>query len=88
MEILIILFFIVLIVLIIFNIKKLGFKSKSPIVKKSEIIQSYKETLDALETKEEKIAELKRINQELARNIFFDQDEMHGVMSDLTKHAI
>jgi hypothetical protein len=40
-----------------------------------------------MNNKEEKIVYLKIINQELSRNIFFDQDEIKEIMQDLTSHS-
>ena len=60
---------------------------KSSAVKKSEILNGYKQHLDKLETKLEKTQFLKEVNQELARNIFFDQDELKEAMKNLTAYS-
>ncbi len=63
------------------------FTAKSSIVKKSEIIDGYKKHIDNLRTKEEKTQFLKEINKELARNIFFDQDELKEAVKNLTAYS-
>ena len=64
------------------------FSNKSSIVKKSEIIDGYKKRLDSVNNKDEKNEILKDINQELARNIFFDQDELKKAMQELVAYSI
>ncbi|RLA81494.1 MAG: hypothetical protein DRG78_09125 [Epsilonproteobacteria bacterium] len=66
---------------------KPSMNSKQPAVKKSEIILGYKKHLDTLSNKDEKIKFLKEINQELSRNIFFDQDELKKAIEDLTAYS-
>lgn len=56
-------------------------------VKKYEIIEGYKKQIDTLSTKEEKVLFLKEINQELSRNIFFDQDELKETIHNLTSYS-
>lgn len=88
MELIEIILFLLIIALVFYNIKQINFKKKTNIVKKSEIIKTYEESLQILSTKEEKITYLKQINQELNRNIFFDQDEIKQVIQNLTKNCI
>jgi len=57
-------------------------------VKKSEILNAYKNKLDSLKTKEEKVAYLKIINQELSRNIFFEENEIREIIQDFVKRII
>jgi hypothetical protein len=80
-------FIVILIALVIFQSNKLKFVNKSSIVKKSEIIDGYKDKIKTMNNKKEKIVYLKIINQELSRNIFFDQDEIKEIMKDLTSHS-
>jgi len=86
--IIIVIFFIAILFLIIKLVKSVKFGTKSNIVKKSEIIDGYKKHIDTLNTKEEKIDYIKEINQELARNIFFDQDELKDAIQTLTTYSI
>jgi tRNA G26 N,N-dimethylase Trm1 len=79
---------VVLVALLLLQTKPSLFNIKSTGVKKSEIIENYKREINKLSTKEEKTQYLKQINQELARNIFFDQNEIQGAMRELTNHAI
>jgi len=74
--------------LIVKQLGKNNFSNKSPIVKKHEIIDGYKKRLDNCKNKDEKNLILKDINQELARNIFFDQDELKQTMQDLVAYSI
>lgn len=73
---------------VIYQITKINFQIKSSGIKKSEIINEYKNKLDALETKEEKVVYLKTINQELSRNIFFEQNEIREIIQDFVKRII
>jgi len=92
MEIFLIVVFISFVLVIVLLIAKLlrnnPFGNKSSIVKKSEIIDGYIKSLDKLSTKDEKNELLKQINNELAMNIFFDQDELRKTMQDLVAHSI
>lgn len=72
----------------IYQILKTKSQIKSSGVKKSEIINEYKNKLDLLKTKEEKVAYLKTINQELSRNIFFEQNEIKEIIQDFVKRII
>lgn len=73
---------------VIYQSTKTNFQIKSSGIKKSEIINEYKNKLDALETKEEKVVYLKIINQELSRNIFFEQNEIREIIQDFVKRII
>lgn len=73
---------------VIYQSTKTNFQIKSSGIKKSEIINEYKNKLDALETKEEKVVYLKTINQELSRNIFFEQNEIREIIQDFVKRII
>jgi hypothetical protein len=80
-----------LVVLIIFLVVKqflpsVSFKSKA--IKKSEIIDGYKKQLDSVNDRSKKMILLKQINQELSRNIFFDQTELKEAMTTLTNHIV
>lgn len=85
---------IVLITLVLFFIFKSGpsFAVKSPKVKKEQIIQDYMDELKTIlgeyETKEEKTAQkklfLQKVNGELSRNIFFDEDEAKELLKKLS----
>lgn len=85
---------IVLITLVLFFIFKSGpsFAVKSPQVKKEQIIQDYMDELKTIlgeyETKEEKTAQkklfLQKVNGELSRNIFFDEDEAKELLKKLS----
>ena len=92
MEIFLIVVFISFVLAIVLLIAKLlrnnPFENKSSIVKKSEIIDGYKKSLDKLSNKDEKNQLLKQINNELAMNIFFDQDELRKTMQDLVAHSM
>ena len=92
MEIFLIVVFISFVLVIVLLIAKLlrnnPFENKSSIVKKSEIIDGYKKSLDMLSNKDEKNQLLKQINNELAMNIFFDQDELRKTMQDLVAHSM
>jgi hypothetical protein len=88
-----------LIILIIIGIY-LGFKAtnkkniKSEVVKKDELINAYKiemhNTLEKYKNDKntqtkEKIILLKRVNNELAMNIFFDKQESQKLLEELSK---
>jgi len=74
--------------LIIYRITKNNFPNKSIGVKKSEILHAYRNKLDLLKTKEEKVAYLKIISQELSRNIFFEENEIREIIQDFVKRII
>lgn len=66
---------------------------KSSAVKKEEIITQYKEELmqlienysnDVLKQKEEKIRFIKYVNQQLNKNIFFNEHEIKKIIYELT----
>lgn len=88
MEILLLIIILSVIGFIIYRAKKTKLKHKSSGVKKSEIISDYRNRLDLLKTKEEKVAYLKIINQELSRNIFFDQNETEEIIRDFVKRIV
>ncbi len=89
MDILILIILIVVVVLAMMQIRKRLFSALSPTtLKKSDIINGYKKHINTLNTKEEKLDYIKEINQELARNIFFDQDELKEAMKTLTEYSI
>lgn len=90
---------IVLLVLIIicaglfFNRTKTKTVNKTSDVKKAEIVAQYKEDLkilienyanDTEKLKEEKIKFIKNINQQLNKNIFFNEDEIKKIIYELT----
>ncbi|HIP11568.1 MAG TPA: hypothetical protein EYG73_02505 [Arcobacter sp.] len=64
------------------------FSTKSTVIKRHEIIDGYKKSIDNEKDKEKRDLLLKRINQELARNIFFDQDELKKTMQELIAYSI
>lgn len=79
----------------IFNQESPSVTGKSAAMKKEEIINGYKEEMEALliEYKDdgmrclsEKRRTLHRINRELATNIFFDQDEVKSVLTMLANY--
>ena len=81
-------------IIFIFFKKKNSSVPKSKAIKKSELIESYRlELLDILEnTKDdkalqmqEKIKFLKRVNQELSMNIFFEAHEAKELLEELSK---
>jgi hypothetical protein len=76
------------IVLVITQLPSLKIGKKTPAVKKSEIIDGYKQTLQQLKTKEEKLVYLKVINKELSMNIFFDQEEIKSTISELSQEIV
>ena len=84
-EIIFILFVLIIIALVVYQVSKNKLQIKSSGVKKSEIIDGYMEKLESLDSKEEKLNYLKIINQELAMNIFFDQDEIRELMQKFAK---
>ncbi len=86
--IILVIFFIGILFLIVKQLKTSSFSTKSQVVKKSEIIDGYKKTLDGVDGKIERTRMLKQINQELALNIFFDQDEIRKAMQELTMYSI
>lgn len=85
MELLVAILLIFFVIYLYINKKK---NIRSSPLKKSEIIENYKNQLKNLDSKEEKIIELKKINSELSRNIFFDSGEIKDVMNILTKDCI
>jgi len=88
---LIVIFIVFAIGIFTLTLKQLGknnFSNKSSIVKKHEIIDGYKKRLDNSKNKDEKNLILKDINQELARNIFFNQDELKQTMQNLIAYSI
>jgi len=70
---------------LVYQVSKSKFQIKSSGVKKSEIIDAYIKKLESLDSKEEKLNYLKIINQELAMNIFFDQNEIRELMQKFAK---
>ena len=74
----------------------IGVPSKNPTVKKDEIINGYREQLQAaleplmeddrarLDTKK---SLLKKFSDELSRNIFFDNGEIREIILDLSKNS-
>jgi hypothetical protein len=83
----------VLTVIFIYFKKNNNVAIKSAPVKKEELIQAYKEELlnileDNKDNKElqfqEKIKFLKRVNQELAMNLFFDEIEAKKLIQELS----
>ncbi len=61
---------------------------KSPAVKKQEIIEDYKEEMRVIVQEgdtEKKITFLKKVNQELAMNLFFDENEAKELLHELSK---
>jgi len=74
--------------------KKNSSLTKSKVVKKDELIESYKlELQDILKEYEdnkelqiqERIKFLKRVNYELSMNIFFDENEAKELLQELSK---
>lgn len=74
--------------------KKNSSLAKSKVVKKDELIESYKlELQDILKEYEdnkelqiqERIKFLKRVNYELSMNIFFDENEAKELLQELSK---
>ncbi len=63
-------------------------QKKSSTIKKSEILEEYENQLSKLDTKEEKIAYIKTINDELSRNIFFDKNEIKEIMQTFIAKSI
>lgn len=66
---------------------------KSSVVKKSEIIESYKTQMrkvlnnnsyDNQEKLQQKILLLKQINKELSMNLFFEKDEIRNLLNELS----
>lgn len=73
---------------VLYQLIKTKTRMKSSGVKKSEIINEYKKKLDLCKTKEAKVAYLKIINQELSRNIFFEQNEIQKIIEDFVKRIV
>jgi hypothetical protein len=88
MEIVALLILVGVIALVVAQLPSLKIGKKTPAVKKSEIIDGYKQSLQKLETKEEKLEYLKVINKELSMNIFFDQEEIRSTISELSKEIV
>ncbi len=81
-------------VAIIYYKNKTTYKSKPKAIKKEEIIKSYEDELKEilLSCKEDKskaielrIQFLKKVNQELSMNIFFEQNEARQILEKLSK---
>jgi len=88
---LIFLLFLLILPLYFFKQKNTNIKSKT--VKKEEIIQEYFSLMEEVLEKnkdnkqlqvQEKIKLLKNINNELAMNIFFDEEEAKKILKDLS----
>lgn len=89
------LFILVLIALFYFKAsKQVNIRSQEE--KKREIVNQYKQKLETelIHEKESATAQKKRIrllqefNQELSRNIFFTQEEVHQIIKDLSLHPV
>lgn len=87
---LIVLLFLAVFALMFFKTKK---AVKPTAIKKEELIDSYKQGLDEIlqkykddkETKlKEKIKYIKKINDELSMNIFFEQQEAKKILQELS----
>jgi len=83
---------VLLIVLIILLLAKPFFlpatNTKAKYIKKQEIVDDYEKRLNMLKTKKQKLKLLKQINQELARNIFFDKNELKETMKILSEYIV
>lgn len=85
---------IILITIVLLSVFKnsSSFDVRSPGVKKEQIVQNYvdelKEILREYDTKEEKTAQkklyLQKVNSELCRNIFFNEDEAKELLKKLS----
>ncbi|GGD47152.1 hypothetical protein GCM10012288_21730 [Malaciobacter pacificus] len=93
MEFLLIILLVVGIVVAFFIKAKIAANKKSPAIKKSEIEDYYIEKMKEINLrykkdedllKHEKLKFLKRVNQELSMNIFFDEDEAKDLLKKLT----
>lgn len=93
MEFLLIILLVVGIVLSFFIKAQKQASKKDTVVKKFEIIDYYKEQMKELLLRykndndiltKEKIKLLKKINQELSMNIYFDEQEAKQILKDLT----
>ncbi len=85
-------FVVVLILAIVFMLVYFLFINKepykSPAVKKEEIIEDYKKEMKTIVQEgdtEKKIIFLKKVNQELAMNLFFDEHEAKELLHELSK---
>lgn len=78
----------------VFKQKKIN--KKSSYIKKSEIIEKYKNRLedelstvsDSNELNEKRVKILKEINLELSKNIFFEKSEIPTIIKELAAHKI
>lgn len=90
----IILVILIIMAVLLFFLKGRKKTAKKPaFMKKYEIIEAYKQQMqtviqtyenDAIQLKEKKIILIKKINQELNKNIFFNQEEIKKIIYELT----
>jgi len=90
----IILVILIIMAVLLFFLKGRKKTAKKPaFMKKDEIIEAYKRQMqtviqtyenDAIQLKEKKISLIKKINQELNKNIFFNQEEIKKIIYELT----
>ncbi|MFA7569699.1 MAG: hypothetical protein WCY75_00445 [Sulfurimonadaceae bacterium] len=90
----IILVILIIMAVLLFFLKGRKKTAKKPaFMKKDEIIEAYKQQMqtviqtyqnDAIQLKEKKISLIKKINQELNKNIFFNQEEIKKIIYELT----
>lgn len=90
----IILVILIIMAVLLFFLKGRKKTAKKPaFMKKDEIIETYKQQMqtviqtyqnDAIQLKEKKISLIKKINQELNKNIFFNQEEIKKIIYELT----
>lgn len=88
-----ILIFLIFFVIFLFITAKKKKNIKAPVVKKEELIQSYKNQMKELLLKyehdkklqtQERIKLLKKINQELSMNLFFEKEEATKLLKELS----
>jgi len=91
-----VLFFLIFFAIFLFVSSKKKNNIKTPVVKKEELIQSYKEQMKELLLKykndkkiqtAEKIKLLKKINSELSMNLFFDKEEATKLLKELSSYS-
>jgi len=88
-----ILIFLIFFAIFLFITAKKKKNIKAPVVKKEELIQSYKNQMKELLLKyehdkklqtQERIKLLKKINQELSMNLFFEKEEATKLLKELS----
>lgn len=92
-NILLILIVALIVLLFLYFTKNKKVNIKSPVVKKDELIQNYKNQMqdvlnkyenDKSKQTQEKIKLLKKVNTELSMNLFFDENEAKALLKELS----